>query len=154
MKKKILIIIFILLLFFILANSLMNPVKSEKESAIVLNLLSPVINAVWGEGAVSLPLLRKIAHFAEYTCLGLCLAIILGRKGKRKKPRALFDRAFGSLSIGLLVAVIDETIQNYSGRDSNLLDVWLDFSGVITGVSIIILILFVYNRRPTKYRRD
>ena len=49
------------------------------------------------------------------------------------------------LFFGLLTAVIDETIQLYvPGRSSSVKDVLLDFSGVLTGLFIALLILLFF----------
>ena len=49
------------------------------------------------------------------------------------------------LFCGLLVAVIDETIQLYvPGRTSSTLDVLLDFSGVVSGLFVALVILLFF----------
>ena len=153
MKRKITTILLIALLLFIWGNSMLNQESSQAESGAVLNFLTPIFNAIFGENVVTMYLIRRVAHFIEYSCLGILVTIVLGSHRKYKKPRQLFDRVFGSLSIGLLVAVIDETIQWFSGRTSSVIDVWLDFSGILTGTFIVALIIFIYEGRPAKYKR-
>ena len=47
--------------------------------------------------------------------------------------------------IGLLVALIDETIQLFPVcRSSSVKDVWLDFSGVIFGTIILLVLRQIY----------
>ena len=49
------------------------------------------------------------------------------------------------LFFGLLVAVTDETIQLYvPGRTSSTLDVLLDFSGVVSGLFVALVILLFF----------
>lgn len=81
-------------------------------------------------------LLRKAAHFAEFCWLGvnLCwLFRILEQKG--------IHRFTMPLLWGILAACVDETIQLYSpGRASSLADVWIDISGVFTGICLLLLV--------------
>ncbi|MDY4490244.1 MAG: VanZ family protein [Candidatus Faecousia sp.] len=81
-------------------------------------------------GAYGPKLIRKIAHFAEFACLGLLLAGFFRARGRSAiLPGAL---------CGLLSACVDETIQMFSpGRSSSLADVWLDFAGVMTGIFLL-----------------
>ena len=49
------------------------------------------------------------------------------------------------LFIGLLVALIDETIQLFPiGRSSSVKDVWIDFSGVIFGTILLLVLKQIY----------
>ena len=79
-------------------------------------------------------LVRKCAHYSEYTLLGfmlrLCLESWLGRKLRhRRKLLILF-----SLLIGACYAGTDEVHQLLiDGRSGQLLDVLLDSCGVFTG---------------------
>lgn len=54
---------------------------------------------------------------------------------------------------GLLTAVIDETIQlNVPGRAGMITDVWLDFSGVLTGAVLMLVAFVIYIRiRKNKF---
>lgn len=80
-------------------------------------------------------ILRKLGHFSEFACLGLLLtwgAVLLGERG--------FHRITLPLLVGVLIACADETIQIFSpGRASSLLDVWIDVSGVCTGILLLLL---------------
>lgn len=75
-------------------------------------------------------LIRKIAHFTEFACLGLLLAGFFRARGRAPLlPGAL---------CGLLSACVDETIQIFSPeRSSSLADVWIDFAGVLTGIFLL-----------------
>ena len=70
-------------------------------------------------------LLRKIAHFTEFACLGVLLSWLAHLKGE--KGFHLFALA---LLGGLLTACIDESIQlMVPERGPSLVDVWIDTSG-------------------------
>ena len=71
-------------------------------------------------------LLRKLAHFTEFTALGMCLCWLFGMLGKgRLLP----------LFCGAAAACVDETIQIFvPGRVSSLRDVCIDSCGVLLGV--------------------
>ncbi len=86
---------------------------------------------------------RKCAHFTEYTILGvllrLCLESWIGRK-KKLIP--------GSWGIGTLYACTDELHQLITdGRSGQWTDVLLDSGGVLTGVLAASLILLAIRRK-------
>jgi len=76
---------------------------------------------------VDMLLVRKLAHFTEYAVLGALLWLdwrLLGRDG-----------LLLPLGAGLLFAAGDELLQTFiPGRSGELLDVLLDFSGVLAAV--------------------
>lgn len=122
--------------WFIFQNSLQIAQASGEQSQRVQEILNALAAKV-GLGPFSLHTVRKMAHFAEFALLGfwfmLCLRVYT-RHFVRHVSRPLF--------CGLLVAVIDETIQLYvPGRTSSTLDVLLDFSGVWCGLFVALLIL-------------
>lgn len=79
--------------------------------------------------------LRKIAHFAEFACLGLLLTWFAGMKGERG-----FHLICTALLGGLLTACVDESIQLLAmDRGSSLVDVWIDLSGVVSGVILLLI---------------
>lgn len=126
-KEKAISGIFLLLwLGFIWGNSLLPGTDSAAVSGFVGELLSLVFGP-WVLEATYL--LRKLAHFTEFALLGGLLAW----NGKLwQKPGA----ALPALA-GLLAAMTDESIQLLSpGRASMVTDVWIDFAGVVTGITI------------------
>ena len=122
-------IIYAVYILLIFRNS-MDPadISSEKSGAVLLILNKLLFG---GKAVLTEHIVRKLAHFAEYTVAG-----IFGM---------LFFRNLGfpvlSLFSGLLVALTDETIQLFvPGRSGQITDVWLDFSGILAG-SVMFLIL-------------
>lgn len=122
-------IIYAVYILLIFRNS-MDPadISSEKSGAVLLILNKLLFG---GKAVLTEHIVRKLAHFAEYTVAG-----IFGM---------LFFRNLGfpvlSLFSGLLVALTDETIQLFvPGRSGQVTDVWLDFSGILAG-SVMFLIL-------------
>ena len=128
-KSLFFLIIYAVYILLIFRNS-MDPadISSEKSGAVLLILNKLLFG---GKAVLTEHIVRKLAHFAEYTVAG-----ILGM---------LFFRNLGfpvlSLFSGLLVALTDETIQLFvPGRSGQVTDVWLDFAGVLAG-SVMFLIL-------------
>ena len=76
-------------------------------------------------------LLRKLAHFTEFTALGMCLCWLFGMLGKgRLLP----------LFCGAAAACVDETIQVFvPGRGPSVRDVCIDSCGVLLGVILLTL---------------
>ena len=84
---------------------------------------------------------RKCAHILEFILLGLWCALLLLRRVKRQT--ALQALAL----IGLLVPLIDETIQVFSKRTSLVGDIWLDLLSFAIGVLAAALILFCKRKK-------
>ena len=86
-------------------------------------------------------LLRKLAHFTEFACLGFLLGCLCRLKGERGHHLIAL-----SLLGGLLTACIDESIQMLTpDRGPSLVDVWIDTCGVATGVAALFVIIKVKN---------
>lgn len=125
-------------IWFIFHNSLqsgtLSSIRSEAVTAAVNRHLGQI-----GVNPLSDALVRKLAHFCEYTLLGFGYTLCL-----RVYTRRYIRHISWPLFLGLLVANIDETIQVYvSGRSSSLRDVWIDFSGCCTGVIIALCLLLL-----------
>ncbi len=89
-------------------------------------------------------LIRKLAHFSEFACLGVLLAWLfrLMGEGCRFPSPAL---------LGTLAACVDETIQRFvPGRESSLIDVWIDIGGVCTGILLLRLGYCCIRRRKER----
>ncbi len=123
-------------LWFIYARSAQSAVVSDRESGAVLELLRKLVPFV------NMLLVRKLAHFTEYAVLGALLWLdwrLLGR-GRLLLP----------LGAGLLFAAADEFLQTFiPGRSGEVLDVLLDFSGVLAAV---LLARLIRNRKEKKRR--
>ena len=144
MRKRILYLLLILTLGFIWLHSCVPQALSAAESAGITELVEPVLELVVGKGNVTDHLVRKLTHFAEFTLLGLELGLLL----KRKRLGRLHAAA-----LGLLCGFVDESIQLLSGRGDQIVDVWLDFGGVVFGV-ILASLLCLLIRRTRKNAAD
>ena len=81
-------------------------------------------------------LLRKLAHFSEFGCLGFLLGLLAWLKGER--GHHLISLA---LLGGLLTACADESIQLLTpDRGPSLVDVWIDTCGVAAGIAMLFVI--------------
>lgn len=126
---------------FIWGNSMLGSKASSNVSNSVLGALDPIIRRF---GIVSKDdlWLRKLAHFTEFAALGaelLFLAAVRRRLGLQAASNCAFAALFAALT--------DETIQLISGRNSQVLDVLLDFSGALTGILIAWLICRLIKKR-------
>lgn len=132
-KKKILLtILTVLWILVVFQFSLHEGNSSAKMSVGVLH---------WVENTFSISVsgffIRKLAHFMEYSILGILLGLTIPLYPK-KMPYFFMAWFFG---VG--VAAIDESIQHFiPGRSGNVMDILLDSSGVLLGVSLI----FIYRK--------
>ncbi len=97
------------------------------------------------------PPVRKFAHFCEFGLLGVLTASFMNALGKGKKW------LWWGIPAGfcLLYAISDEVHQIFTGRGPAVADVLIDFSGSITGIiGMNLILLWIYhavNRREAKH---
>ena len=122
-------------IWFIFSNSMQIGDVSESASGRVLLLMKKVFTRLGMPGVANHltdHIVRKLAHFCEYALEGFLLTLCL-----RVYTRHFFVHISWPILGGLLTALTDETIQMFSdGRSSQITDVWLDFSGVLTGILV------------------
>ena len=127
--KRLVLALIVANLCFIWGNSCMDAGASGDMSGSVLALIGKVFPFLLTEAGHAL--IRKIAHFSEFACLGLLWA---GYRTLEDKP------PLSCWGFGLAAACIDETIQLYvPGRASSLTDVWIDTAGFCTGLLILVI---------------
>lgn len=120
----------ILNILFIWGNSILPASVSGAISHWVRDLLAEVFSGD-SSGTGGHGLVRKLAHFTEFACLGSLLAWLLGMLGKK---------TVWALLGGFLVASVDETIQMFvPGRGPGILDVLLDTCGALSGIGLLLL---------------
>lgn len=86
-------------------------------------------------------IVRKSAHFSEFAALGFFL---LGHFRALALKKGLRRPALGALVTGVLYAASDELHQGFvGGRAPALLDVGIDSAGVLFGVLVMALLLFL-----------
>ena len=136
-RIRICVVLLIFNLILIWGNSLLPGYISASISRFVRNVIAFLFSGKTGSGGGSGEgILRKTAHFLEFTGLGLCLSWLV-RMLAEKKATWYWLPFLG----GVLVACTDETIQRFvPGRSGRLFDVGIDNLGVITGIVIISLI--------------
>ena len=124
------------LLTFIWGNSLLPGEDSGEVSGFVGTLLQTLLPFLDLSSEEGMHLLRKAAHFTEFTALGTSFAWLWGM---------LMTKQAAALSLpflcGTTAAAIDETIQIFSpDRGPSIKDVALDASGVLFGVLALTLV--------------
>lgn len=86
------------------------------------------------------PFVRKLAHFTIYTIGGF----LLYNLSIQLKLKSKF---INSLGFGILYAISDEIHQFFvPGRSCRIFDVFVDTCGLITGITIYIIIIKIINR--------
>ncbi len=88
-------------------------------------------------------IIRKTAHFTEFMLLSVCtLLLALNYRLKLKIS------AFIAGTYGLIYAITDEVHQLFiPGRSGEVLDVCIDFGGVLTGIAIVSCIIILYRKK-------
>lgn len=131
----------VLNLTFIWGNSLLPGEISGAISDWVKSVLALLLPIAEGGGSGGF-LVRKLAHFTEFTFLGMVLGWLFAMLNKSKIPAFL---------LGALAACVDETIQLFvPGRGPGIRDVCIDSAGVFTGIALLALMIHVQNWRKRK----
>ena len=124
------------ILGFIWGNSLLPAEISQAFSDWGKQLLFPASGAT---GKVGSGLLRKIAHFTEFTALGTVLGWLFGMLEKK---------LYWPLLLGTAAACVDETIQHFvPGRGPGIRDIAIDTAGVAVGIGLLVTGYHLYRKR-------
>ena len=125
---------------FIFSNSMAVANVSSVSSGRVLQLLQAVLRRLDHPALaqhLTMHLVRKLAHFCEYTLEGFLLMLCM-----RVYSRRPLRHITVPMLAGVLTALTDETIQLFSeGRSSQVTDVWLDSAGVLAGILAALLLM-------------
>ena len=145
-------VIFMLLtalsILFAFVHSLMPSSVSDAESNGFVLLLQSFFQ-LFGVTPEAVPgVVRKRAHYTEFSVIGAMLTCCAYSFDRIKPYRFRIQILF----VGLLTAVTDETIQIFSGRGSQVQDVVLDFSGALTGILLVSLIMIIAWRNQSRIR--
>ena len=128
-----------LLLIFIWGNSLLPGEISGAFSSWVKDLLNRLLGRPPSDSQEGHGLLRKIAHFTEFACLGTSLYWLFSM---------LRQKFYVPLLCGFLVACTDETIQCFiPDRGPAVKDVLIDTCGVCVGIGLLLLGNVIYQKR-------
>lgn len=141
-RLAICICLLVFLLAFIWGNSMTPGNVSGEMSGLVSRLIGIFLPFLSPESEYGHWLVRKIAHFSEFAALGLLFRWLFAMLIDRKRLRFCLP-----LGCGMTCAIIDECIQFFSpGRVCSFWDMCIDWSGVLTGVSLLILACMLMER--------
>lgn len=90
--------------------------------------------------------IRNMAHFFEYSILGIVLfnALYLTLDKKR------YIHWIISLVGALIIATSDEIYQGFVGRDSSIIDVGVDTLGALLGASFLLILYYLIEKFKNK----
>ena len=127
-------------IWFIFSNSMAVATVSTDSSGRVLAWMRIILRRLGQPGLaehLTMHIVRKLAHFCEYTLEGFLLMLCM-RVYSRHPLRHITVPMLG----GVLTALTDETIQLFvPGRSGQVTDIWIDFSGVMTGLLVGLILL-------------
>ncbi len=122
---------------FIFTNSLQTGEASSLRSIVITEWLNRLLENIGIGYRFTEYAVRKWAHWSEFLLLGFFLTLML-----RVYTRRIISFLSWPLFVGLLTAVIDETIQLFGNhRGPSLRDVWIDFAGFVAGLCIAFLLM-------------
>ncbi|MGL5694844.1 MAG: VanZ family protein [Peptostreptococcaceae bacterium] len=105
--------------------------KDEK----IISIKEKVFNKLKQYGNKSY-VVRKLAHFSIYTCIGISMAYLIYLFSKR-----VFLSSILAFILSVVYAYYDEFRQlSVVGRSGSLKDVFIDSSGALTGICVFIVL--------------
>ena len=133
-------------ILFIWGNSLLPGSVSGAISHFVRDILSFLFPGGSSDPDSGHGIIRKLAHFTEFACLGALFAWLFGMLAK---PFLV------ALPCGFLVACIDETIQRFvPNRGPAFKDVLIDTSGALLGIGLLFLGYTICKKRAKRSLED
>ena len=141
-KLRLCMILLVLNVLFIWGNSLLPGSVSGAISGWVKDILASIFSFGSEDPEGGHGLLRKLAHFTEFACLGALFAWLYFML---RKPVWLASVC------GFAVACMDETIQRFvPDRGPSFRDVMIDTSGALLGIGILLLGYLIYKKKKQK----
>lgn len=135
--KTVLICLMAITVLFILYQSSLPPEESKETSDSVGGIIADIIPPETPPGQFIQINLRKIAHFVEFAVLGAEFAAFV----------LIYFRKWSAILFGypaaIITALLDETLQVFTGRGPDVKDVWLDFSGFLSSSLVIFGVFFL-----------
>ena len=148
-RIRLCIIILCLNLAFIWGNSLLPGEISGALSKWVRDLINWIFRLPAKDPEQGHGLLRKIAHFTEFACLGVWLRWLWGMLEAKRLKAVLYPFA-----TAIAVACIDETIQIFVPlRGPGIKDVLIDTAGALTGITILTLTHWLKTKKLEESKR-
>ena len=137
----------VVVMSFIFTQSMLSREDSSAKSAVWLALLKPILdpNNRFSEEFIH-NLVRKMAHFAEFGALGICVGGFTTNLGRLRGTRYVSL----PMLITLATAVCDEFLQYFFERGSMVTDVVLDYSGALTGLLAVAAFVWIQARLASK----
>ena len=133
--------------FFI--HSMMPQAVSREEIDGAAGVVDSVIPESTEAGSFIISNLSSIAHLFEYGVLGTeCALYVWLFIGKRRMA------AIASVALAHAIAFIDETIQIFSGRAADIVDIWLDITGYTAMFAVVSAIAFTVVKFKGKGRKN
>lgn len=144
-KRWILWLLVALTVAFIFGESLLDQDLSEKQSTVIkTQVVEPVHKAFTGENSISYDI-RDVAHTVEFAILGIEIVLLVRSKNH-------IHQWLETISYCGFAALTDESIQHFSGRAPELIDIWHDILGALIGslIGLIIILLLERIKRKTE----
>ena len=144
--RAILGIAILLTMAFIFVQSILPPEVANAEADIASDIVEEVIGEDSAAAEVATDNIDKIAHFTEFGLLGFFVSLYVLLFAKR-----LILSFVSMIGFASATAIIDETIQIFSGRTPDAADVLFDVIG-FSVISILTYIVFFVIRRAKRKR--
>ena len=147
---------------YIIMHSCLNASQSTEASRGVIDVTEDVINTVAPNtitpenyDSFALFIRKAFGHFGLFVVSGLLTSLAVFLLFNMSNSSKHYINVVIGLSLGLLLAIITETIQLLvEGRSGELTDILIDFSGYSLGALIVGLVLFLVIRNRNKKARQ
>ncbi len=120
--------------------------ESQKLSDEFLDMLKPILDILPSEADAG-KTIRKLAHFFEFTCMGIASAMFFSELFLNHSKRLLCSVTISAM-LCVLYASSDEIHQLFvPGRACRLTDVFIDSAGAMLGIAIVVVFYIMKKRK-------
>ena len=145
--KRLLGILLMIWIGFIFYQGTRSYDVSMKQSHTIVGIVQEIVNDSTEESIQETPveqsllmfIVRKSAHVFEYGILALLFMAV-----RQKDSYVSYHQVIETLFVVLLCATLDEYLQSFVGRTSNVRDVLIDLSGGVGGMSTYALFTWTW----------
>lgn len=156
----ILIALMICTVSFTFTQSALSKEASTQVSETVKEVIETILPADTETGEFVQENVRELAHFFEFAALGflvsLYVALYMPEMGICLSRKKAYIAA--SYACAPIIALFDETIQFFSHRAPDVLDVWLDTAGYVSFATLtyaaFLLVVYIRKRRLSKSEQN
>ena len=140
---------------YIVISSCLQGSDSSSQSGRVVNFFKMIINGIFPNtinedniGWFTTFIRKGIGHYGAFLVDGVFISLTVYFYCLLKEKKIYYPQLYIVLPIGLFLAILTESIQLLvPNRSGEVVDMFIDYGGYLTGFAILILIYYLIDRK-------